>query len=140
MGLSDKNLVSLVAAEHIGPTETGDNIDAKRVAVYFWNGSSWERSMGGTPQPSTPTVTSVDDSTSSVTIIAANSSRKEVEFQNTSSGNLFLRKGTTAATTASGGYTVKIPQDGYYRTDYTGAFRGIWDADAGGSVTITEST
>lgn len=90
--------------------------------------------------PSTPTVSTVDDSASSVTIIAANSSRKEIEFQNTSSGSLFLRKGTSAATTASGGYSVKIPQDGYYTTNYTGAFRGIWDADVGGAVTITETT
>lgn len=30
-------------AEHIGPDDTGDNISAKRVASYVWNGSSWQR-------------------------------------------------------------------------------------------------
>lgn len=29
--------------EHIAPTKTGDNIAAKRVASYSWNGFSWER-------------------------------------------------------------------------------------------------
>lgn len=33
-------------SEHIGPTDTGDNIEAKRVANYVWNGTSWERSNG----------------------------------------------------------------------------------------------
>lgn len=91
-------------------------------------------------KPSSPTVTSVDDSATSVTLIAANSSRKEVEFFNLSSANLYIRKGTTAATTSSGGFTIRLTQYGYYRTDYTGAFRGIWDAGAGGAVSITEST
>jgi hypothetical protein len=30
-------------AEHIGPTDTGDNIEAKRVASYAWDGSNWQR-------------------------------------------------------------------------------------------------
>lgn len=33
----------ITKAEHIGPDDTGDNIEAKRVASYVWNGSSWER-------------------------------------------------------------------------------------------------
>ena len=52
MALSDKNLVSLVAAEHIGPTETGDSIDAKRVALYdFDSGSAtWQRKGVGSAE------------------------------------------------------------------------------------------
>lgn len=34
---------NITKAEHIGPNDTGDNIEAKRVANYIWNGSSWER-------------------------------------------------------------------------------------------------
>ena len=34
---------SVVGAEHIGPEATGDNIEAKRVANYFWNGTEWSR-------------------------------------------------------------------------------------------------
>lgn len=51
MAQSDKNLVSLVAAEHIGPNETGDNIDAKRVALYAApDGVNWQRHTGGAPR------------------------------------------------------------------------------------------
>lgn len=34
---------SISQAEHISPEKTGDNIQAKRVAGYVWNGTSWER-------------------------------------------------------------------------------------------------
>jgi hypothetical protein len=33
----------ITKAEHIGPADTGDNIEAKRVAPYQWNGSTWQR-------------------------------------------------------------------------------------------------
>jgi hypothetical protein len=29
--------------EHLAPGKTGDNIAAKRVASYIWNGSNWQR-------------------------------------------------------------------------------------------------
>lgn len=34
----------ITKAEHIGPLDTGDNIEAKRVANYDWNGVGWQRS------------------------------------------------------------------------------------------------
>jgi len=37
----------ITGAEHISPEHTGDNISAKRVANYIWNGSAWERDTGG---------------------------------------------------------------------------------------------
>lgn len=41
----DRNLVSLVAAEHVGSDGDGENIQAKRVANYVWNSGTgeWER-------------------------------------------------------------------------------------------------
>jgi hypothetical protein len=33
----------ITKAEHIGQLDTGDNIEAKRVANYTWSGSAWER-------------------------------------------------------------------------------------------------
>lgn len=33
----------IVKSEHVGPSDTGDNIEAKRTANYVWNGSAWER-------------------------------------------------------------------------------------------------
>lgn len=40
---SGNTVPSVTAAEHIGPVATGDNIEAKRVAPYGWDGSSWQR-------------------------------------------------------------------------------------------------
>lgn len=34
---------SITEAEHIGPTSTGDNIEAKRSADYGFDGSNWQR-------------------------------------------------------------------------------------------------
>jgi len=33
----------ITEAEHIGPNDTGDNIEAKRVANYAWDGTNWQR-------------------------------------------------------------------------------------------------
>lgn len=33
----------VMRAEHISPRKTGDNIQAKRVASYVWDGSAWQR-------------------------------------------------------------------------------------------------
>lgn len=38
---------SITQAEHISPVKTGDNIQAKRVVPYAWDGTSW----GRTPLP-----------------------------------------------------------------------------------------
>ena len=57
---------TLVAAEHIGPDDTGDNIEAKRVANYVWNGSSWERMS----QPgSNPAYESRNDTTTDTNLV-----------------------------------------------------------------------
>ena len=34
---------SITQSEHVSPAKTGDNVEAKRVVNYVWNGSSWER-------------------------------------------------------------------------------------------------
>jgi hypothetical protein len=42
------NVVTQVTrAEHIGPDDTGDNINAKRVAPYYWDGTNWQRQGAG---------------------------------------------------------------------------------------------
>lgn len=89
-------------------------------------------------QPSVPVVTVVGDTTSSTSLIAANTSRKEVEFYNNSAAILYLLKGTGTASTAN--YTVQLNQGDYYSSNITSAFQGIWASDAGGSVLITESS
>lgn len=46
MPLGGNTVPAIERAEHIGINDTGDNIEAKRVANYVWNGSTWERSNG----------------------------------------------------------------------------------------------
>lgn len=41
----DMSLPGIANAEHIDPATTGDNIAAKKVAGYTWNGSTWERDV-----------------------------------------------------------------------------------------------
>lgn len=48
---------SVDGAEHIGPQQTGDNVEAKRVALYTWNGSSWQREAAGFAGGATITTT-----------------------------------------------------------------------------------
>ena len=89
-------------------------------------------------QPSTPTVTTVGDATSSTQLLASNANRIEAEFINNSSAVLYILKGS--GTASSSNYTVSLNQGDYYITNYTGQINGIWASDAGGSVLITEST
>lgn len=42
--MSKGNVVPRITqSEHIGPDDTGDNIHAKRVAAYGWDGTNWQR-------------------------------------------------------------------------------------------------
>ena len=41
--MSFKDMATPDNAEHIGLEQTGDNIEAKRVANYVWTGTAWER-------------------------------------------------------------------------------------------------
>lgn len=43
----DEGSESVIRSEHISPIKTGDNIEAKRVALYAWGGSNWQRFGGG---------------------------------------------------------------------------------------------
>lgn len=125
----------ITKAEHIGPDDTGDNIEAKRVAVYEWNGTNWERSGGGSSSSSS--VTSVGDSATNTELLASNTSRKEAVITNDSSAILYVAFGETASST---NYTARLEQYGYVRTQYKGQINGIWASDAGGSARITELT
>lgn len=88
----------------------------------------------------TAAVTTVDDTASSVSLLAANLVRKGVVIHNNSTSILYIKYGATA-TTASGGYTYKIPADGTFEMldhIYTGAIDGIWSANSTGAASITE--
>lgn len=63
------NIVPMITnAEHIGPNDTGDNIEAKRTANYAWNSSTsqWERLNNRTDVlPATQNITIIDSGSAS---------------------------------------------------------------------------
>lgn len=87
------------------------------------------------------THSTVGDSASSVTILAANAQRKGASIVNTSTAILYLHMagGTATATTA---HHVQLAQNAYFEVPfgYTGAITGIWASDAGGSANVAEYT
>lgn len=92
-----------------------------------------------TNESTTSAITSVAGSSSSVSLLALNTSRKMATFYNDSTAILYLKLGATASTTS---YTVQLVAGAYYELpwkSYTGAIDGIW-ASATGSVRITELT
>lgn len=82
---------------------------------------------------------SVSSSATSVTLIAANVDRIGLWVHNNSTAALFVRLGTEDATTATGGYSVKIAADGFWEMAqpiWTGALTAIWvSANGGASIT-----
>lgn len=107
------------------------------VTGTFWQ-STQPVSLAAFPSASAATVTSVNDSATSVQLLAANAARKTATFFNDSTSLLYLKFGTTASTTD---YTVKIAAGGYFELPlgaYTGRIDGIWSADSSGAVRITE--
>lgn len=107
-------------------------------------GTATESLMAGVmPTRSSPattgTVTSVAGSATSVTLLAANTSRAGAVIFNDSTVALAVALAATASLTA---YTVSIPAQGIYELPapgYTGIVSGIW-ATATGSARITELT
>jgi hypothetical protein len=86
---------------------------------------------------STSSVTSVSDTNSSTTLKAANSARKQIIIQNTSSAVLYIKYGTTASSTD---FTVSLSQgDTLIEDRYTGRIDGIWATDPNdGAAKVTE--
>lgn len=90
--------------------------------------------------PATGTLTNVNASATSVTLLASNTSRKQAIFFNDSSANLYL--GYTSSAVSVTSYSIRIPGGAYYEAPwpvYTGQINGIWDAVIG-TVRITEMT
>lgn len=89
----------------------------------------------------TATLTNVNDTASSTTVLASNANRLGATFFNDSTSLLYLKFGATASTTS---FTTQIQPGGYFELPgpaiYTGVIDGIWSADASGAVRITELT
>jgi hypothetical protein len=91
----------------------------------------------------TTAITSVNSSTTSQTLLAADGTRTSVTIENTDGYTLFVALGTSPATTVSGGYTFSralnasatlTPPESYQ------AMYGIWAGDGSGAATITAIT
>lgn len=93
---------------------------------------------GATPTvaPSTGTRSSVANSATSVTLLAANAARKGATVFNDSTATLKISLGAAASATS---FTCEIAARGYYETPYgyTGIIDGIASA-ASGDARITE--
>lgn len=88
----------------------------------------------------TSTTSQVADSSSSVQLLAANTSRLGATIWNDSTAILYVKLGTTASATD---YTVQIVTGAYYEVPfgYRGRIDGIWATDPGtGAARITELT
>ncbi|MEH2250067.1 hypothetical protein [Nostoc sp.] len=84
----------------------------------------------------TATPTTVPASTTSETILAANSNRKGATIWNESTATLYLEFGAAAAANA---FIVKLNPKGYYEVPfhYTGVISGLWSA-ANGNALVRE--
>lgn len=93
----------------------------------------------GTTKASTTAVTSVNDTASSTTLLAANTNRLGASVQNDSTVVLYLKLGATASTSS---FTVQMAAASYYEVPYgyTGVIDGIWASDASGAARMTELT
>jgi len=89
---------------------------------------------------STATLSNVNDTASSTSLLASASTRLGVMVFNDSAYPLFLKYGATASATS---FTVKIAAGAYWEMPqpiYTGAIDGIWSVDGSGAARITELT
>jgi hypothetical protein len=90
------------------------------------------------PKAGTATVTSVADSASVQTLVAANAARKMLIICNDSTSILYVKFGS-AATVAD--FSYKVLANGHLELPqpiYTGIVTGIWSADASGAAKMTE--
>jgi hypothetical protein len=95
-----------------------------------------ETNTAGSGLGDTGAASTVAVSVSSVTIIAANTARREVIIRNDTNNDLYLAHGATATTSNA----VKLKKgDVYIEDKYVGVISGIWSSVAGGgNAQITE--
>lgn len=90
----------------------------------------------------TSTLSSVADSASSVTVLAANASRLAFSVYNDSTAAVFVKFGATASATSF--YRKLIPQEALTTQDvgvnYTGIIDAVWVTAPGGSMRVVELT
>lgn len=85
----------------------------------------------------TGAASSVGQSATSVSLLAAQSTRVSAIIRNDSNQELYIEYGATATITSS----IRLKKnDTLIIDDYTGAISGIWDGAGSGNARITENT
>jgi hypothetical protein len=109
--------------------------DALALSLVLWDGSiSVDRQ-----QAAAATVSSVADTASSTTILAANSNRLGASVYNDSTVVLYLLYGSGTASATN--YTAAVYPNGFHPilTHYTGQITGVWASDPDtGAARVTE--
>ncbi len=96
-------------------------------------------SGGSATPPATATLSNVNDTNVSTTLLSLNASRLGVVIVNDSTVDLYVKFGTTASLT-SFTYHLYPGQTFADSAGYTGRIDGIWASDASGAARITELT
>lgn len=90
----------------------------------------------------TITITSVSSSTTSQAVVSANVSRSQVTLVNTDPNRCYIRLGSTAATTSTGGFTDYLDEGDTTYIDgdeAEQAIQAIWSGDGSGGLSVTET-
>lgn len=88
----------------------------------------------------TATVTAVAGSTSAVTVLAANASRKGFLLYNNTNRDALIKYGTSASTTSFTFIIAPGGNDQNRLTNYRGIITAIWGAGVSGDLLVTELT
>lgn len=113
-------------------------VNASGVHVTSFGGGGG--GSGEQTQAAASNVSSVGDSATSVTVLAANAARLGFSLYNDSTAIAYVKLGATASATS---FTKKmLPQEQWGTRDlarnYVGIIDALWESDAGGSMRVTE--
>jgi|CXWK01.1.fsa_nt_gi hypothetical protein len=100
-----QTLPRIARAEHIGPDDTGDNIQAKRTANYVWDGADWQRMT----QPGGSASSGKTTDAYGIQAISDDGTYKYFFFENDDTNYYVMRKNLTTKvfsyTKGTGSYT-----------------------------------
>jgi cytochrome c556 len=129
-GVSDTGIPPLLVRRDT-PTAVTPIAGDYEFAQLNANGEQWVREYLAT----TPTVTSVDDSATSVTLLSSSTTRKGFRLFNDSDVVAYVKYGATATVTD---YSIKLfPQSSHYEDNYNGNVDCIWASNSTGAMKVT---
>ena len=124
-------------ADNITIPATGSGTSLPKVSTVE-RASASDHVQRITAATDTSAVTSVNDTASSVTLLAANADRLAFRIFNDSDQILYVKYGTTATTSD---YNVRLLPYGYLEENhYQGRVDGIWAANSSGAAKLVELT